>query len=227
MENDAQSAPLEIDLKRESTADQVASALYELIVDGRIAPGTHLAEGPTAEQLGVSRNTVREATLVLVGRGLVRREVNRGAFVAELTTADVHDIYRVRRLVEQAAIEDAPDAGQLDVLEQAVQKLSRAIEAGSASEVAEADLAFHGGLIRILGSSRLSQLFASVETETRLGLALAGQVNPGQVLADHRRLLAALLDGQMDQARKILADHLDAGEKKLIAWLDGAALGDH
>src|SRR6478672_2065019 len=84
-----------VHLRRESTAEQVAAALRELIVSARLAPGTHLREGPLASQLGVSRNTVREAVQILVSRGLVTREIHRCAYVARLTVDDVHDLFRV------------------------------------------------------------------------------------------------------------------------------------
>src|SRR6266567_7515964 len=74
-----------LQLRRESTAEQVASALRELILSARFMPGTHLREGPLADQLGVSRNTVREAMQILVSEGLVTREIHRGAYVARLT----------------------------------------------------------------------------------------------------------------------------------------------
>ena len=44
-----------LQLRRESTAQQVASALRELIVTGGLPAGAHLREAALAQQLGVSR----------------------------------------------------------------------------------------------------------------------------------------------------------------------------
>jgi DNA-binding GntR family transcriptional regulator len=74
-----------LQLRRESTAQQVASALRELIVTGGLPSGAHLREAALAQQLGVSRNTVREAVQILVSDGLVRREMHRGACGAWLS----------------------------------------------------------------------------------------------------------------------------------------------
>src|SRR5207244_9230402 len=98
------------EVRRESTAEQVAGALRGLIVDGTVHPGTHLSEGPVSQQLGVSRNTVREALQILVSQGLVRREIHRGAYVAEIDADDVRDLFRVRRLVELAVVREVAEA---------------------------------------------------------------------------------------------------------------------
>ena len=49
-------------IHRVSVADQVASILRQRILNGELRPGTPLQEVPLAESLGVSRNTMREAT---------------------------------------------------------------------------------------------------------------------------------------------------------------------
>src|SRR3712207_5450747 len=107
---------LSLRLRRESTAEQVAGALRDLIVGGGLAPGTRLREAPLSQQLGVSRNTLREALHILVSQGLVRHQAHRGAYVAELDADDVRDIFRVRRLVELAAVRELV-AGSADLAE--------------------------------------------------------------------------------------------------------------
>ena len=96
-----------LDVQLESTAEQVAGALREAIIDGNLAQGTYLREVSLAKRFNVSRNTIREATQILVGERLVTRRMHRGAFVSRLVTDDVHDLYRVRRIVELPAIDGA------------------------------------------------------------------------------------------------------------------------
>jgi GntR family transcriptional regulator len=62
---------------------QVASALKEQILSGRLAPG-HLVppEVQLAAQLGVSRQTMRQAIGLLVRAGLLVRRRGKGTFVA-------------------------------------------------------------------------------------------------------------------------------------------------
>ena len=51
--------------------DALTNALRRRIIDGEFAPGTRLSEISLAEQLGVSRNTLREAFRVLAEQGLI------------------------------------------------------------------------------------------------------------------------------------------------------------
>ena len=87
---------------RTSTAERVADAVREEVVEGRLRPGARLPEQALCDALGVSRNTVREALSQLVNERVLAREPNRGVFVAQPDAAAVRDVYRVRRLVERA-----------------------------------------------------------------------------------------------------------------------------
>ena len=90
-------------IQRQSTTEQAAAALRDAILSGEIPPGTPLREAALAAELGVSRNTLREAARLLGGEGLVRHQMNRGIVVAEITAADVRDIYAARAAIETAA----------------------------------------------------------------------------------------------------------------------------
>src|SRR5260370_37511514 len=94
-------------INRISVADQVASILRRRNLDGELLPGTALQEVPMATSLGVSRNTVREATRILSLEGLLKRSAHRGVAVAQLSLEDVAEIYRVRHLLESPAVRAA------------------------------------------------------------------------------------------------------------------------
>ena len=67
-----------LDVQLESTAEQVAGALREAIIDGGLPQGTYLRENSLSKRFNVSRNTIREATQILVGeRGARRRAGSR------------------------------------------------------------------------------------------------------------------------------------------------------
>jgi DNA-binding GntR family transcriptional regulator len=227
MSSDPASGDPPLELRLESTAEQVATALRELIIAGRLAPGTHVREGPIAAQLGVSRNTVREATNILVGQGLMRREIHRGAYVCELEADDIRDLYAVRRLVEVAALRElAAGGGDLRRLAEAVEALDEAAASGDVRRILDADLNCHHVLVELIGSDRLGTLFDGVETEIRLSLALAtpADVEPAALLEDHRAILGALAAGRLDDAVAVLERHLAASERHQLAEFGPANL---
>lgn len=96
----ASSARLGVTIERQSTTEQVAAALREAILSGLIAPGTPLREVALADELRVSRNTIREAARMLGSEGLVRYEMNRGVVVIDITEQDVQEIYSARATLE-------------------------------------------------------------------------------------------------------------------------------
>src|SRR6202049_4306805 len=60
-------------IHRVSVADQVASILRQRILNGELRPETPQQEVPLAASLGVSRNTMREATRILSLENLLKR----------------------------------------------------------------------------------------------------------------------------------------------------------
>lgn len=71
--------------------DLVARALYEAIADGRLKSGERLPSEPQlAEQLGVSRATLRQALSQLMQEGLLIRQHGRGTFVSSIPQSALH-----------------------------------------------------------------------------------------------------------------------------------------
>ena len=58
-----------------------------MIVRGALAPGVHLSQADLAETFGVSRFPVREALKLLAAETIVVHDLNRGFFVAALSSS--------------------------------------------------------------------------------------------------------------------------------------------
>ena len=87
-------------LRVRSVVGLAYDAIRELIVGGTLAPGTRLGQAELADQLGISRGSVREALRRLAGDGLVEFEVNRGFFVADFGLEVVLERLEARLLLE-------------------------------------------------------------------------------------------------------------------------------
>src|SRR6478752_8847828 len=99
-ESSVRSTPGRLRVAVPSVAERVADELRLQLAEGALLPGARLTESSIAEDLGVSRNTVREAFAELAAERLVVRHPNRGVFVARLEAGDIHDVYTVRRAIE-------------------------------------------------------------------------------------------------------------------------------
>jgi DNA-binding GntR family transcriptional regulator len=220
--NAASVAPARLDgleIKRSSTADQVADALRKMITRGDLAPGTPLPEVALADSVGVSRNTIREALRVLAREGLISHLMHKGAAVATLREADVIDIFRVRRALELTAVAASADAtpDQLASLREAVEELRSAAESGEWDRVIESDVLFHERLLGLLGSPRLHRFFQEIQGELRLCLALVDsqEDDPGPLVAEHRELCELIENDEQERCIQSLEAHLADSEEVL------------
>src|SRR5438876_6946511 len=86
-------------------ADDLALALEEAIVSGRIAPGSVLRQEQLSERFGVSRTPIREALRRLAALGLVSFVPNRGVRVRTLSRDELREAFLVRAELESLATE--------------------------------------------------------------------------------------------------------------------------
>src|SRR3954454_16700008 len=149
-----------IELRRSTTAQQVADALSERILAGAFAPGDRLRESAIATELGIAPNTVREAVRILQLGGLVRHEVNRGAVVISPTAENVDALYTARERLETAAVSRVPSSEQLTAIVEAFDALAQAADSRDARLIVDKDLALHSAIVRLLNSSRLEEFYA-------------------------------------------------------------------
>jgi len=211
-------------IQRQSTTEQVAAALRDVILSGVAPPGMPLREAALAAKLGVSRNTVREAARLLGGEGLVRHQMNRGIVVAEITAADVRDIYAARAAIETAAAEALTahrDPAIYQRLDSLVGQIEDAFARNDAAGVLDSDRLFHATLVAAARSPRLSGFHTKLQHEQRLALALAERSCRalGRTADDHRVLLDALR-GTTAQANAQVRIHLEAGASELLRLRD-------
>lgn len=206
-------------LGRASTAGRVAEILRLHVTEGRLPPGTRLSEEDIGAALGVSRNTLREAFRLLAHERLLVHEFNRGVFVRRLTVADVHDLYRFRRLVEAGALRACPADAALDDVRRAVEEGEAAAAEGRWVDVGTANMRFHQSLAALSGSPRVEEAMRHVLAELRLvfHVMAAPQTFHEPYLADNRRILDLLESGEPDAAATALERYLTAAEEQLTA----------
>ncbi|MFH5211988.1 GntR family transcriptional regulator [Antrihabitans spumae] len=88
---------------------EILDELRRVILDGAVPPGTAIPLGEVAELFGVSHIPVRESLKTLIGEGLVDHRANLGYTVAQLTSAELREIYIVRETLETAALSAAAE----------------------------------------------------------------------------------------------------------------------
>jgi DNA-binding GntR family transcriptional regulator len=223
-EDRASAALGSIQLKRSSTAEQLAELLREMILRGEIKPGEPLREASLAASIGVSRNTIRESIRVLAREGIVTSEMHHGAVVTKLTADDVADIFRVRRSLELAALDATAlaEPEQLAGLTDAVARLTDAADDGDWSGVVDADQLFHERLVSLLGSRRLDRFFSAIQAEVRLCMSIVDRSasDTDALSAEHNELLELILGRKTQRCKDLLTGHLRDAEELIVATID-------
>lgn len=211
-------------IERVSTPEQVANILRRNILQGILRPGMAVPEQQVATELGVSRNSVREATRMLIPEGLLQHHMHRGVIVTEIGPDDVASIYQIRTIVETAAVEAAVglDEAAFKELAEAADRMHRAAAEGSEQAALENDMAFHRALVALLDNRRLQAFHAGLQGELRLGMWLVTNVldDLAQLAAEHEALLRLLVDGRRDECLAAVRSHMDDARARLTTLLN-------
>ena len=203
-----------------SLNDRVAAQIREQIVRGEFQPGARLSEVALSESLEISRNTLREVFRLLTKEGLLRHVPNRGVFVAIPSMASIMDIYRVRRMIECQALQQAiPQHPARKEMREAVETQRGLRGSEQWVDVGTANMRFHKGVVALADSDRLNTLFSHLLVELRLAF---GMLSDAEFLhAPYIEMNAAILKhfeaGEMPQAAKLMHDYLTHSERVVLS----------
>lgn len=206
-------------LDQASVAQQVASALRDLLLKGEIPPGAKLREIPLARALGVSRHTLRSGFRILEAEGLLEHALHRGVVVPELSPDRIADVFRARKSLEFAGIH-ALDRGEgrtesIDRMSDSIKSMK---ESRDDAELASADLAFHTAVVAAVGSKLIDELYRNIQAQLRLTRAWAQRSRGNRVLMakTHEEVVAHLRAGSVSSASDALMAINDLGETRLL-----------
>lgn len=206
-------------MKVPSVAERVAEELRYQLAEGFLVPGAKLTEATIAEDLGVSRNTVREAFAELAGERLLLRQPNKGVFVATLEAGDIHDVYTVRRAIEVSSIRAGGSPERIAAVRAAVEEGKRAAEANDNEGLGSANQHFHGAIVALAESNRLNTIMAQILAEMRLYFHKA-TLNAhfySDWLKENEQICSALEAGELERAGDLLLAYLNRSEQQQTA----------
>lgn len=204
----------------------LATRITEKIDQGELAPGARLSEVSLAEELGVSRNTLREAFRLLAQDGLVDHIPNRGVFVHSFSKEDVSDLYAYRTFVEVSAIRSVKDNpknldASLDALWRSYDRAAAALKEGDWQTVGSANSAFHLAIVDLAGVARLSADARKVLALARIGFLAtfnSDTFHSPYVEMNHQ-ILTHLSTGNFDEAEKYLKEYFEQSRDDLLSHL--------
>ncbi len=222
--------------------DEAILRIKEMILGGQLRPGDRLPrEADLADELGLSRNSLREAVRALSLMNVLDVRRGDGTYVTSLDpdllldaltfVVDFHrddsvlEFLRVRRILEPAAAAMAAariDEAELDALQAAIH--SPEVEA-SPEEVLRFDIEFHRLVGEASGNAVLASLIQGLSAPTNRARIWRGRTLPGaqeRTAREHQAVLDALRAHEPDLASAAMTAHVAGVE----TWLRTALRSD-
>ncbi|MFF7706585.1 FCD domain-containing protein [Pseudomonas sp. NPDC007930] len=199
----------------------IEERIRNAILDGSLPTGTAVRQQELATLYGVSRMPVREALRQLEAQGLLTVVHHKGAVVAPLVNDDASETYALRILLEAEALRlSVPRLGAEDfaLAEQAIEQLETEQDY---TTMARLNRQFHMALYSKAGNNRLLRLVeAGLDEEERfLRFNLQDMGLQRMAQDDHRQLLDAARQGDVNATVELLTQHLQRGIEAISRYL--------
>jgi DNA-binding GntR family transcriptional regulator len=207
--------------------ERVYEALLEGICNGELAPGEKFTQEQLADRLGVSRQPVLQALLLLRQQGLiVDTENRRGVRVAALEPAFVSGLYAVRAALDALAARAAANRPRPELKTPGLDIIRRGRKASADGDLAalvKLDLEFHRFLYEAADNPVLVDSAQLNWHHTRRVMAayLRQPVSLRGVWAEHLAILNAVVKGDAKLAEKLSRIHAEQSVRLLFASLAG------
>ena len=204
-----------------SLREKVYREIRNRIHDGGVGPDDRLVDVEIAERLGVSRMPVREALLQLMHEGYLVG-TTRGFMLPRLTSADIADIFEVRRCLEPRAAALAArdiDENGLAQLAEALREAERACTEADAELLFQANVRFRRSWLAAVRNQRLASAiarFADHVQVVRLG-TLAHLPTQAVVLAGMRKLYDGFVRRDSMAALDHMTNFIQTAEERFVA----------
>ena len=220
------------------THELVLQWIEKQLTLGVLALGERLpAERTLAEQLQVSRTSVREAIRILEAMGVVRAGVGSGPEAGTVVIAEpaaalgsalrlhvatshfpVADIVQTRVLLESwAAARAEPDSPALSEAASILERMDASLDVDTFMAL---DVSFHLAMAEAAGNAVVSAMMGSLREaiESYVGKLTANlpdwPTTAARLHAEHKDILAAINNNDSDRAAKLVAAHIDGYYKE-------------
>ena len=193
---------------KRSLVDLALEELGQRLTSGTWAVGSRIPTEPElAEQLGISRNTVREAVRVLLYAGLLEVRQGDGTYVRAITSpaeamrsisrASLREQLEVRAVLEESTARLAAlraDEQDIAQIERCLAVRGEQQQYQSADDFIARDLDFHLAIADACGNAALAELYRYFSRTVQLGIqfSIQDEALPDPDLASHQAIVTAI-----------------------------------
>ncbi|MDM5196545.1 GntR family transcriptional regulator [Fictibacillus enclensis] len=204
--------------KTEPLHSQVYHIVKEMIMEGKYQPGERMVETKVAENLGVSRGTVREAFRMLTKDDLLAQKEN-SLFVYHPDAQDILDIYECRKSLEslsaKLAARNITDQ-QLEKLEKIIHESKKALAMPDTQKLTSLNQKFHDTIAFASRNKQLIQLFEVINAKVlyiRNCILKERSESFAVLVSDHEEIFLALKERVPAKAEEKMEAHIQRSLK--------------
>jgi DNA-binding GntR family transcriptional regulator len=194
-----------------SLHDRVVTELRQAILSGQLKPGERLVEGRLADEMGVSRNPVREAIRALASEGLIEVTARRGAAVATMTEQEARETIEVRALLEGHNARLAArrqDKQIIKRIETVLNKGTAAVTAKRFEQLFDLNQQFHQELAAAGQNTVLGDLLLRLRERTAMLFSPMNPARQARSWEEHAATLRAIIEGDERAAATLASEHV-------------------
>ncbi|PSN19964.1 hypothetical protein C7271_04580 [filamentous cyanobacterium CCP5] len=194
-----------------TTQANVVEYLRRAILSGELPPGTRLVQAELADILQVSVTPIREALWELNSQGLVDLDAFRGAVVHTPTLAELEELFEVRMALLPVSVRRGVQHHTPQQLDQAEVILAQMETEADQTRWIQLNREFHTQLYGTQPNQHLQQVMERLSDIATIYINLSFAQNQAQRASseqEHRQLLAAYREQDVDQAIALALAHL-------------------
>ncbi|MGP4041116.1 FadR/GntR family transcriptional regulator [Gracilibacillus sp. D59] len=225
-----------INFQKTTISRKVVDYIRNLIINEELTQGEKLpSEREMSEILNVSRNTVREAYQILASLGYVQIKHGQGVFVSSDTESiqqwaasffnkndQLIELFAIRKLLETQSVKWAVNNIQNDNINELNSFIEKDMEYINNKEkyfdISSSDQKFHLLIAKLSGNSVLFRIMYNLidlMKEVRVeALQIPGRMEKS--IGEHKEIVKALSEKDVDKAEKKMLEHLNSVEETLV-----------
>ena len=208
--------------------EQVHEAIVSEISSGKLKPGERIIQEQIAQVLGVSRQPVQQALLLLRNQGVLRDAPGRGLIVASLDLEQVSNMYDIRAVMEGLAFRKAAERNAEWAKQQGPALIHNGRKAAAGNSVAAmiaADLKLHDFIYGLSENPLIAPQMQAQWTYTQrvMGEVLMRDELPRDIWNQHEAMLEAVMAGDGATAESLARQHVTQAATVMISRLRSEA----
>ena len=210
---------------QQTLVEQVYEAILSGISAGKYAADARLIQEEVAEALGVSRQPVQQALLLLRNEGILISAPGRGLMIAPLSADKARDLYEIREVLDKLACMKAAERGSARARAEGQAYINRgwqAVERNAIPELVKADIDFHHFIYELSGNPMIAETSSPHWAYLRcvMGAVLMSGGTPASIWQQHEAIMRAVKDGDAALAGQLAGEHIGYASYAVQAKID-------